>query len=252
MKGLNLLPKDILMSLSIELNLHDIINWCSINKRVNKLTCQNDIFWMNKFYHDYGQYSKVKFLTWKEFYKYITVTESNDLLWAGVENILSCVVVALKRGANIDNARKIDYIYRTPLIKASQNGYLEVVKYLVEQGANVSTNNDYSLRMASRYGHLEVVKYLVDQGANVHARNDDALRWASRYGHLKIVKCLVEQGASIYNEHDLILAIINEHLEVVKYLVEQGTNIHAQNDRALRFARKNGHLEIINYLESLP
>jgi len=44
------------------------------------------------------------------------------------------------------------------------------------------------LRWATRKGYLKVVKYLVENGANIHARNDWTLRWAAINGHLKIVK----------------------------------------------------------------
>ena len=53
-----------------------------------------------------------------------------------------------------------------------ENGHLEVVKYLVENKANIHAKNDYALRLASGNGHLEVVKYLVENGANIHAKND--------------------------------------------------------------------------------
>ena len=39
-------------------------------------------------------------------------------------------------------------------------------------------------------GHLEVVKYLVENGANIHGRDDLAIRWASENGHLEVVKYL--------------------------------------------------------------
>ena len=45
-------------------------------------------------------------------------------------------------------------------------------------------------RIASKYGHLEVVKYLVSNGANIHAQNDWALILASENGHLEVVKYL--------------------------------------------------------------
>jgi hypothetical protein len=67
---------------------------------------------------------------------------------------------------------------------------LEVIKELIEQGADVHADNDSALCWASYYGHLELVKYLVEQGADVHANNDEALRWASYYGHSGIVEYL--------------------------------------------------------------
>lgn len=36
-----------------------------------------------------------------------------------------------------------------------------------------------------------------------------------------------------------------------KYLISNGADIHAQNNNALRWASRNGHLEIVNHLESL-
>ena len=47
-------------------------------------------------------------------------------------------------------------------------------------GADVRADNDYAVRKASKNGHLETVKYLVSQGVNVRADNDYAVRRASR------------------------------------------------------------------------
>jgi hypothetical protein len=43
-----------------------------------------------------------------------------------------------------------------------------VVKYLVEQGANIHSDGDYAARKSAVNGHLKVFKYLVGQGANIH------------------------------------------------------------------------------------
>ena len=76
------------------------------------------------------------------------------------------------------------------LIEASSGGHLDIVKYLVENGADIHAENDYALIWASNYGHLEVVKYLVENGANIHAENDEALRTARWNEDLEVVKYL--------------------------------------------------------------
>ena len=82
-------------------------------------------------------------------------------------------------------------------LRASLNGHLEVIKYLVEKyGADVRADNDYAVRFASQNGHLEVVKYLVEKcKADVRARNHWAVRRTLLNGHLEVVKYLIKHGA---------------------------------------------------------
>ena len=57
-------------------------------------------------------------------------------------------------------------------ILASKDGYLENVKKMIKNGANVHVDDDKALRYAVENGHLEVVKYLksyiVSQFTNKH------------------------------------------------------------------------------------
>jgi hypothetical protein len=173
-------------------------------------------------------------------FKYGQRNIGNFLIYASEHGSVELVKYALEQGADIhtfdDDALRV----------TSYNGHLEVVKYLVEHGADIHTFDDDALRVTSYNGHLEVVKYLVEQGANIHAENDWALRYASEYGHYEIVKYLVEKGANIHAKNDYALrwASRNGHLEVVKYLVEQGADIHADNDYTLKIASEKGIFKI--------
>jgi ankyrin repeat protein len=55
-------------------------------------------------------------------------------------------------------------------------------------------NNDDELQVAARKGHLEVVRLLLDRGANIHAGDDCALRLAAYYRHLEVVRLLLDRG----------------------------------------------------------
>lgn len=66
---------------------------------------------------------------------------------------------------------------------ASENGNLELVKYLIKHGANVHAHREAPLRMAASNGHLKVVEYLLDNGANPSAQNNAAIKYAEDNGY---------------------------------------------------------------------
>ena len=59
------------------------------------------------------------------------------------------------------NAKKIKYIYRNrkmALIRASQNGHFEIVKYLIDKGANIESRDRYSFKYLFRNGYKLIPK----------------------------------------------------------------------------------------------
>ena len=64
--------------------------------------------------------------------------------------------------------------WRTLLHLASLHGPLEVVKYLVEAGANLQANDNCGnipFLLASWKGRLQMVKYLAEAGATLEAKD---------------------------------------------------------------------------------
>ena len=115
-----------------------------------------------------------------------------------------CSYLAMKIMLNNDDLQKLKTTF-SPLretieninkqfIKSSRKGYLDVVKLLIKNGANVRAQNDEPIIRASECGHLEVVKLLIENEANVRAQNDESIIRASERGHLKVVKLLIENG----------------------------------------------------------
>jgi ankyrin repeat protein len=57
-----------------------------------------------------------------------------------------------------------------------QNGHIEIVKHLVEHGADVNISTDKKvtlLHIASEKGHTEIVKHLVEHGVDVNICRDE-------------------------------------------------------------------------------
>jgi ankyrin repeat protein len=91
----------------------------------------------------------------------------------------------------------------TPLIYAAQKGNVEMVRVLLEGGANTERGNvqyTTALDIAALNGYLDVCRVLLDWGANVDPLDsfqNTPLHHASWKGHFSVVKLLVERGANV-------------------------------------------------------
>lgn len=68
-----------------------------------------------------------------------------------------------------------DIVDSTPLILAAEAGKTEIVRALLDAGANVNaaTNRDWtSLHYAIQKGHAETAQLLIDRGADVTKKNN--------------------------------------------------------------------------------
>jgi hypothetical protein len=80
------------------------------------------------------------------------------------------------------------------LIRAADNGQLEIVKFLVEKGVDVdaaTVEGVTPLMYASQNGYTEIMEYLIGHGADVNATPDNGvtpLLGAVRMGHYDAVK----------------------------------------------------------------
>ena len=148
------------------------------------------------------------------------------------------------------------------LIKNAMSGNLEIVKSLIEQGADVNAKDIdgwTALIRSSKKGYLEVVKYLIDKGADVNAKTNNgttALMNSSDEEHLDIVKYLINKGADINSKDNigwtaLIFSSYGE--EVVKYLINKGADLEAKDElgnTALEYIKSNTILDsLIPYIK---
>jgi ankyrin repeat protein len=83
---------------------------------------------------------------------------------------------------------------------ASRQGFLEVVKVLVEAGAPMNSKSDEGwtpLTWAAKGGHDTVIEYLISQKVDVNVGDKDgytALDWAKNEGYPKVVDMLKKAG----------------------------------------------------------
>ena len=165
--------------------------------------------------------------------------------------ILDFIKILLNR---VDVNKQIDNEvgdYTTSLKLASEKGYLDLVKILLEHGADVnSTTGDYdytALMYASKYEHIKIVQILLKHGADVNIQNRNgftALIYASENGFVKIVKMLLEHKADVNiqeNNGETALTTSISHEKpgtntIVELLLKNGADVDIQsNSGSTRF-----------------
>jgi len=148
--------------------------------------------------------------------------------------------------------------YTTPLTYACMRNQPEIIKYLVDIGADVDEEHtEYTgntpLHYAVEHNSFEIVTYLVDNGADVNPEEHDGrtpLDFASEKNSLEIVTYLVDNGADV-SKWSLYYAVNNNSLQLISYLVDNGGNINAKykyGDTLLQHACHKNNLEIVTYL----
>ncbi|KAL7802906.1 ankyrin repeat-containing domain protein [Trichoderma afarasin] len=150
----------------------------------------------------------------------------------------------------------------TVLERAAVKGLRDVVKQLLEKGADVNAvdQNGYSpLISASESGHFEVAKLLIEHGATINVRDSKGatpLFKAAASGFVELVQLLIDKGADIEargnsNKTPLLAAASTGYADVVRLLLNHGAQIEAKTERdstALLLASNKGHTDVVQLL----
>jgi hypothetical protein len=151
------------------------------------------------------------------------------------------------------------------LIIAAKDGDLPAVQNLLTNDALVNAKNygATALWMAAEEGHTEIVRLLLERGADANTKEDisgfTALMSASVNGHTEIVALLLEKGADLNAKATsngttaLIMAAEEGHMEVVKLLLSKNADVKVKRTTdgvtALSAASRKGHMETVELLE---
>ena len=119
------------------------------------------------------------------------------------------------------------------------NHNIEEIKQLLINNINIKDDIDETpLHYVCDYGNLELIKYLVNNGAIINCRNEFGetplhLICRSYYDvdHLKIIKFLVKKGANInaIQHNNTLLFIVKDRFKIMKYFIKKGIDINHIN-----------------------
>jgi ankyrin repeat protein len=169
------------------------------------------------------------------------------------------VKMLLDHGWSIDNF-VVSKSCQTALFFALQLQIIDMVRFLVNQGANVSLANkkgESPLLFSCFDGNLSDVKFLIESGANLEAKSNlghTPLHKAAMGGHNEIVQFLIEQQGveketiDCQNKRPLDLAFSYNQLPVAKYLISVGCRMKSRDKKRTFFkAMGKGHLPMVKF-----
>ncbi len=137
------------------------------------------------------------------------------------------------------------------LLTAVRKSDVAGVKAAIAKGANVNFKYRYdrsALSFACDRGNLEVVKLLLDAGAEINAKDSfygaTPLDWAAYKGSPELIRLLLDKGAT-GKESVLRSAVQQGQLEVLKVVLEKGGLRPETLNTALAMARRDNKPDII-------
>lgn len=182
----------------------------------------------------------------------------DEILQAANQGSSEVVIDLLKRGMDVNTA---DADGTTLLMISARNNNLVLLDFLLKNRANTLKRNKYgdtALMLSSFAGHAEVVRKLLDAGAEPGNSGWAPLHYAAYSGREEILKLLVAHKAPLDarapNGHTaLMLAASLGHLGAVKILIDADADMDMadfEGRTAISLARKNKHEAVVEFLKT--
>ena len=189
----------------------------------------------------------------------------NDLLLEYTkQDMVHGVKLLLDYGANPTD--QIMYETTPAFFIAAENGNLELVQLMVESGIDIDKCCMYpyewenecmgALFFAAQHEHVDVVMYLLEQGANpniTHPNEMPPLFAAVCVNNLDLVKLLLEHGADpLVSDNECVpimcYPIDRDNLEMCRLLIQYWPDQVDQDHYLLSRATKRGNIDIVRLL----
>ncbi|XP_051854782.1 2-5A-dependent ribonuclease [Antechinus flavipes] len=159
-----------------------------------------------------------------------------------------------------------------PLIQAVKEGDFELVKQLLEKGADVNIKMEGGwtpLHNAAKEGNKDIVELLLEKGADLHIRKENGATpfiVAAIVGDVELLELFLSKGANI-NEYDnhgftaFMEAAYYGHQSALEFLYEKGVEVNLGRQTseeqkklrkggctALMDAARKGHIDVVKIL----
>ena len=156
---------------------------------------------------------------------------SNSLFKTGVKIKHIAILFGM---INIGINLFINHLYNQispPLLRAVSSNRIALLQSAIRRGADLNVKNGTALSRASYHGYLDIVKTLVNAGADI---NTGALASAVGGNHLPIIMFLIEEGADVnYQDSNgwtaLMSSARDNNTTVLNILIDKDADIKAQD-----------------------
>jgi ankyrin repeat protein len=190
----------------------------------------------------------------------LTLINATDITTAIDSGYVDQVLDILQKNPDLLNLKDTDAL--TPLNRASYKGRTEIVKLLLEKGADATigdNENSQPIHTAAVAGHIDVLKILLESGVDIDTRDangNTALMFSLNYSRFEAANWLIDKGADLKisnnnNVSPLIWASLRGQLDIFKKIVASGADLNHQAEggrTALSFAAGNNQMEVAEYL----
>ncbi len=185
----------------------------------------------------------------------------NESLQQAVENKETYLIIPLlEKGLSAEVFNKDG---NAPVHLSVLKEDINLLKYLIENKANLNLLNTYTKRsalmMAVQGNYEKATSLLVKAGADLDCQDvykEAAIHVAVRYGYEEISKLLIKRKANLNIQNNkgwtpLIVAIRRGNKKICSWLVEEGTNLALEDQngwQALTWAADLGHSSLVKML----
>ncbi|KAG4025794.1 hypothetical protein MFRU_050g00120 [Monilinia fructicola] len=171
----------------------------------------------------------------------------------------STVQLLLRAGAKMYSGKLPGL--NTPLEAAAEGGYIEIVKILLDAGADVSDHGEDRIALHSAVRSKAIFELILNYGANIDAcggRYENVLQAAAKEGNLEVMAICLDHGVDINKNGggygNALQAAIISGQEAFRYLLDRGADPCLTGGKfgtALQAAAYQGAVSIVETLLDL-